>query len=307
MRIYTLTLNPAYDVHVHAEHFVPFHENIATVLSREAGGKGVNLSRGLLGAQVENTAVILMGTDNAADYRKQLQQDGVRFLELENPGSIRENITLHCDNAPETRISFTGFTARAGVLEEIFEAIAPGADTILTMTGRIANGMDPEAVKAFLKKATDRGAKLVLDSRSFTLADMGQLRPWLIKPNQEELATYSGEAAEDLPTALTQARRLFALGIENTMVSLGEKGALLVCPQGAYHAQPPKLAAVSTIGAGDSAIAGFLAATVAGRSPEVCLQTAVAFGSAACLTPGTKPPTAQAIATIFPQVRVTTM
>ena len=209
MRIYTLTLNPAYDVHVHADHFEPFHENIATVLSREAGGKGVNISRALHSAHIANTAVIVVGSDNAAEYRKKLAQSGLSVLEIERPGSIRENLTLHCDNGPETRISFTGFAAGDSILDEIFEQILPDEDTILTMTGRIANGMTMERVKAFLKKATAQGAKIVVDSRSFSLSDLAEVKPWLIKPNQEEISAYCGEPVEDIETALAEVRMVF--------------------------------------------------------------------------------------------------
>ncbi|MBR6585484.1 MAG: 1-phosphofructokinase, partial [Firmicutes bacterium] len=73
MKIYTLTLNPAYDVHASTEHFQPFHENLAHVTSREAGGKGVNISRALTRSGTENTAVIVLGTDNAADFRLDLE------------------------------------------------------------------------------------------------------------------------------------------------------------------------------------------------------------------------------------------
>ena len=203
MRIYTLTLNPAYDVHVHTDCFTPFHENIAEVLSREAGGKGVNISRALQSVHVDNTAVVVVGLDNVSEYRKKLAQAGLKLLEIERSGSIRENITLHCDNGPETRISFSGFAAEDSILDEIFEQIHPDADTILTMTGRIAKGMSMEKVKDFLKKASGRGAKIVVDSRSFTLEDLAEVKPWLIKPNQEEISAYCAEPVEDMETIVS--------------------------------------------------------------------------------------------------------
>lgn len=304
MRIYTLTLNPAYDIHVHTHHFAPFHENIATVLSREAGGKGVNISRALSSANVANTAVIVVGTDNAAAYRQKLSQAHLSVIEIERPGSIRENITVHCDDAPETRISFTGFTAEDRILDEIFAQIRPDGDTILTMTGRIANGMTIEKVKDFLKKAAAFGAKIVVDSRSFGLSDLAEVKPWLIKPNQEEISAYCGEPVEDMTTALRKAKELSRLGIENTLVSMGDLGALLVTGEQVFCAKAPKVQAVSTIGAGDSTIAGFLAATVRGENSEGRLATAVAFGSAACLTPGTQPPMKETVCRLLPLIQV---
>lgn len=304
MRIYTLTLNPAYDVHVYTDHFAPFHENIATILSREAGGKGVNISRALQSAHIANTAVIVVGLDNAAEYRQKLAQADLSVIEIERPGRIRENLTLHCGNGPETRISFAGFTAEDKLLDEIFEQIRPNGDTVLTMTGRIANGMSIEGVKAFLKKAADCGAKIVVDSRSFSLSDLAEVKPWLIKPNQEEISAYCGEPVEDMETARVKAKEIARLGVENTLVSMGVQGALLITGEQVFYAKAPQVQAVSTIGAGDSTIAGYLAATVRGETSEGRLASAVAFGTAACLTEGTQPPTEEMIHNLLSQIRI---
>ena len=93
-------------------------------------------------------------------------------------------------------------------------------------------------------------------------------------------------------------------GIANTMVSLGEQGAILLTAGKAYIANCPQIQAVSTIGAGDSTIAGFIAATYRGETDAKCLQTAVAYGTAACLTPGTLPPRPEDLEKIFAQVQV---
>ena len=303
MRIFTLTLNPAYDVHVYTKNFTPYHENIATVQSREAGGKGVNISRALQSAHVDNTAVVILGTENAVEFCRDLENAGLSTLLLEAPGRIRENITVHCDNAPETRISFKGFSADDSFLEQIFSHIRPDPDTVITMTGRIAEGMALARVKELLKTAINRGARVVIDSRSFSLSDLAEVKPWLIKPNQEEISAYCGEPVEDMKTALLKAKALSCLGIENVMVSMGEQGALLVRGEKAFAARAPQLQAVSTIGAGDSSVAGFIAATVQGQPPEICLAWAIAFGSAACLTAGTCPPEEMVIRDLLPQVR----
>lgn len=303
MRVFTLTLNPAYDVHVYAKEFVPFHENIASVLSRDAGGKGVNISRALRSARVDNTAVVILGVENSGEFCRDLKAAGLTTLLLEVPGRIRENITVHCDNAPETRISFQGFSAEDNLLDQIFAHIRPGPDTVITMTGRIPEGISMEKVKIFLNVAAARGARIVIDSRSFTLSDLADVGPWLIKPNQEEISDYCGSPVEDIKTALSRAKELSALGIENVMVSMGEQGALLVCGERAFFARAPQVEAVSTIGAGDSSVAGFIAAAIREEPPEVCLAWAVAFGTAACLTPGTQPPEEPAIRQLLGQVR----
>ena len=307
MRIYTLTLNPAYDVHAACDDFAAGYENLAKILSREAGGKGVNISRALQENQIPNTAVIVLGKENAADFLNDLNKAGMECILLEKEGRIRENLTLHCENGPETRISFSGFSVDDSILAQVDNAIKVDDETIITFTGRVASGMTMDAVKAFLKRVQDRGAKIVLDSKSFGLEDIYEVRPWLIKPNQEEITEYFGCLVETVSQGVEKAAVMAARGVENVMISLGEQGAILVSDGICYCAVPPKIEAVSTIGAGDSTIAGFVAATILGAKPSERLKNAVAFGTAACLTAGTLPPRQEDIQCIYKQVTIRCM
>ena len=300
MKIYTLTLNPAYDVHASVNALKLYHENLAQIHSREAGGKGVNISRALTANRIPNQAVIVLGMENGAEFRDAVSQMDCIFLEM--PGRIRENYTFHSVDTPETRISFSGFPMTDGILEQVEALLQIAEGTIVTFTGRVPTGMGMEAVMAFLRRLQDRGAKIVLDSKSFSLEDIYALRPWLIKPNQEEISDYFGCSVENIPDAAEKARVFRDKGVENVMISLGEQGALLHSSAGSWIAVPPAITAVSTIGAGDSTIAGFLAAASASRSPEDCLRYAVAYGTAACLTAGSQPPMMQDVNAFLPQI-----
>lgn len=304
MKIYTITLNPAYDVHAYAAHFAPFHENLANVTSREAGGKGVNLSRALQNGGTENTAVIVLGKDNCAEFKAELEAAGLQTILLEKPGRIRENLTLHCAEQPETRISFSGFAVDDSLLNEVAALLDVDTDTVITFTGRVASGMSMDKVKAFLNGLQAKGAKIVLDSKSFSLEDIFAVKPWLIKPNQEEISEYLGCEVSNIDEAITKAQIFADHGITNVMVSLGEQGAMLLSNRKCYIATPPAINAISTIGAGDSSLAGFIAAAQKGCDAAGCLKNAVTYGTAACLTEGSLPPTAADIAAIHPQVQV---
>lgn len=304
MNIYTITLNPAYDVHAYAEHFTPFHENLAQVTSREAGGKGVNLSRALKNGGTENTAVIVLGKDNCAEFKAELEAAGLQTILLEKPGRIRENLTLHCAEQPETRISFSGFAVDDSLLSEVAALLDVDTDTVITFTGRVASGMSMDNVKAFLNGLQAKGAKIVLDSKSFSLEDIFAVKPWLIKPNQEEISEYLGCEVRNIDEAITKAQIFADHNIINVMVSLGEQGAMLLNGGKCYVATPPVITAISTIGAGDSSLAGFIAAAQKGEDAAGCLKNAVTYGTAACLTEGSLPPTATDIAAIHTQVQV---
>lgn len=304
MNIYTITLNPAYDVHAYAEHFAPFHENLANVTSREAGGKGVNLSRALKNGGTEHTTIVVLGKDNCAEFKEDLATAGLTTVYLEKPGRIRENLTLHCASQPETRISFSGFPADDSLLDEVAALMEVDEDTVVTFTGRVASGMSMEKVKAFLKGLQAQGARIVLDSKSFSLEDIFEIAPWLIKPNQEEISEYLNCSIDTIEEAMEKSRIFTRHGVVNTMVSLGEQGAMLLQGEDCYIATPPAIDAKSTIGAGDSTLAGFVAAANRGENAAACLQNAVTYGTAACLTEGTLPPTAEGIAAIRPRVQV---
>jgi len=304
MKIYTLTLNPAYDVHAVCESFSAGHENLARTTSREAGGKGVNISRAMTANGIANTAVIVIGKDNCADFLRDLETAGLTCVLLEKEGRIRENLTLHCANGPETRISFAGFSVDDSILAEVENAMDIDADTVITFTGRVSSGISMDSVKAFLARAAKAGARIVLDSKSFSLEDIYEVKPWLIKPNQEEISEYFGYAVNTISEAAEKAADFAAHGVTNVMISLGEQGAMLLAGGKTYTAKPPVIHVVSTIGAGDSTIAGFIGAAGRGADAAECLKTAVAFGTAACLAEGTQPPCKKDVARIYSQIEM---
>lgn len=304
MKIITLTLNPAFDIHCYIEDFAPFHENLANVTGREAGGKGVNISRALTVNGVPNIALVALGEENANDFRKSLEDDKMSYREILVEGRIRENITVHTKNADETRISFSGSDADASLLERSERRIADvvDKDTFVTFTGRVPSGISISDVKNFLQRLRNMGARLVIDSKSFSLNDLVEMKPYLIKPNEEEIGEYLGRSITSFEEVTDAANGLYEKGIDNVMISLGAKGALLVCKDGRFVATPPNIEALSTIGAGDSSIAGFLAAAAEGLSPQDRLRMAVAYGTAACMTEGTRPPMPKDIEEIFKRV-----
>lgn len=306
VKIITVTLNPAFDVHCSADHFEACHENLATITEREAGGKGVNISRALSMNGVENLALLAVGDENGADFCRELDKDSMTYDAIEVKGRIRENITIHTKNAPETRISFTGFDTDESLLAAFEQKLLAlvGKDDIVTFTGRVPSGITMDAVKAFLNKIKAAGARLVIDSRSFDKDDLVGMSPWLIKPNEEEIAVYLEREIDSFDSVIDGARELHNSGIENVMISLGAKGALLVCESGAFVAHPPQIKAISTIGAGDSSIGGFVAAAAEGESSAQMLRRAVAYGSAACMSAGTRPPVPEDVKSVYADVLV---
>ncbi|MBQ0011043.1 MAG: 1-phosphofructokinase family hexose kinase, partial [Ruminococcus sp.] len=298
MKILTLTPNPAFDIHADAEELKLHHENFARVTAKEAGGKGINIARAAFAGGCPVETLVVLGEENGADFSDLLQKDGIPFTPFYIPGRIRENLTVHEENGAETRISFHGFAADASLLNRLTGHLEPAltAGDILVFSGRAPDGLPIPALVAFLTKQKERGVRLVLDSRSLSLNNLKSIHPFLIKPNEEEVSSYLGRTVSTLSEAGDAARELRKTVAENVIVSMGTLGAVLACPDGLFSAPAPTIRPVSTIGAGDSMIAGFLTGIRENASPQACLRLAVAYGSAACLTDGTRPPRKEDIA-----------
>ena len=146
-----------------------------------------------------------------------------------------------------------------------------------------------------------------MDSNSFTPEDLTQIHPWLIKPNEQEIVSFLGMPVENAQDAARAAGELVRRGVaEEVMISLGGDGAVWSDGQDSLMLSVPKLAhPVSTIGAGDSTLAGVLHATARGLDRETVLRTAVSFGTAACMTEGTLPPRPEDVAAVFAKTQVT--
>lgn len=305
MKILTLTLNPAFDIHCGVEKFLPERENYMRSYRRHIGGKGVNISRALHENGVESTAFVVLGRQNCADFERELSSCGIKYVPLYVDGRIRENITIHPENAAETRISFQGCAVSRAAAEEIFGLMLPLCDenTVFTFNGRMPAGLAVADVAPLLEKVKARGAYLAVDSGTFTMEDFAAVKPWFIKPNQEEISRCVGREINTHAEAIAAAREIRARGIENVMVSLGGKGAVLASPVGDFAVTVPKTEVISTIGAGDSSVAGFISAFAEGKPTLECLVNAVSYGSAACLTAGTNPPKREDVEAIRKKIK----
>ena len=207
---------------------------------------------------------------------------------------------MHTDGAPETRESFKGFSVDKDFTDRVRECVVKyaGPGSVVTFTGRLPDGTDKASLIAFIRELAENGVKSVIDSKSFTLSDLVEAGPWLIKPNEEEIADYAGVTADGEESAAKIAKTLCDKGIENVMISLGGKGAVLACKDGTFAANAPDVKVISTIGAGDSSIAGFIAAYARGENSAESLRTAMIYGTAACMREGTLPPDAKDLAEI---------
>ncbi len=291
MKIVTLTFSSAYDVHCDARKIIVGSENFVRLTEKNPGGKGINISRALASFGIKSTAVAVLGEENCAEYVRCLEKEGIDLKKILISGRIRENVTVHTEDGDETRISFVSDKIQDDIMPFVRDLTSElGAGDIVTVTGSIPEGVSILDVKNYIKELQSRKTRVIVDSRSFSLSDIREIKPYLIKPNKCEAEAYLGRRIFTNEDAYRAALDLKELGAENVMLTLGGEGAVLATADVCYFARAPRLNAASTIGAGDSSIAGFIYAVLLGCGEKDALLYSMAFGSAACLKSGTNPP-----------------
>lgn len=289
--IVTLTPNPSLDRALDLDQLVPGAVNRATGTHQHPGGKGINVSRALAAHGVGSRAVLPSGGADGAQLVALLAQHGVQARPVPVAGDTRSNVTLTESSGATTKINAPGPALSPAEVDALLAAveaeISDGAQAVVA-AGSLPAGVDD----AFFTRVADLGARhgvpVVLDTSGEPLAAAvrhGGLA--LVKPNDDELAELAGRELTTVGDVLSAAHALRAAGTQAVLVSLGAHGALLVTGEGSWWAGGPALVPVSTVGAGDSTLAGYLAA--GGPAPDR-LRRAVAWGRAAVLLPGTAAP-----------------
>ena len=294
--ILTVTCNPALDYLMTAPALRPGETNRAEETNLRAGGKGLNVSRMLAAFGVETRAVSFSAGDTGTMLEAMLGAEPFSTEWIRLPrGRTRINVKLSA--AEETEINAPG----APVPEEAFEALAervshlrPG-DT-LCLCGSLAPGMGADSY-ARLLAAAPAGVQTVVDTVDEPLRLALVHRPFLIKPNREELSRLVGRSLSTLSQTERAAQWLRQQGAENVLVSLGGEGALLVSGGGVWYQPAPAGAVRCAVSAGDSMVAGFLTAVSRGEPLPGALRLAVATGSAVAFAGGAV--TASAVAAIL--------
>ena len=303
--IITVTLNPSVDRTVDLSQPLRRGEvQRASGTRQDPGGKGVNISRALT-ASGEQTVALAPG-DAADPLFTGLDAAGVRYENVPLGAPLRSNITITEPDGTTTKINEPGPPVDQDTVERIVERIvARGAGASwLVCAGSVPPGPAPDiyaVLAARVKGALGAAAPLLaLDTSGQPLYEALTpglpVLPDVIKPNGFELAESLGRTdgavfESDPRAAAEAAQELVARGVGAVLCTLGGNGAVLVTPEGAWHAVHEPVTVRSTVGAGDSALTGYLVAAQRGDVPSECLRQAVAHGSAAASLPGTQMPT----------------
>jgi 1-phosphofructokinase len=270
----------------------------AASVTAQAGGKGVNISRAAVAADVPTIAVLPAAKDDP--FVLELLRDGIDCRPERPAGDVRVNLTLTEPDGTTTKVNTPGAVVEAADLDRLADAVIQRARHArwVVLAGSLPPGAPDDWYAALVGRLVGTGTKVAVDTSGAPLvalaSGLDRHAPTLMKPNGEELGSLTGADADaieaDPVTAARAAGVLVAQGVEAVLATLGGNGAVLVTAEGAWHATPPPTTVVSTVGAGDSSLFGYLLGDLRGDTPDERLRLAVAYGSAAAGLPGTTIP-----------------
>jgi 1-phosphofructokinase len=290
--VITLTLNPSLDRCLEVDGLAVGAVNRATRTLLDAGGKGVNVARGLHRHGRRVVAVFPVGGPDGLALVDELTAVGVPVHAVPIAGATRSNLTVADSRGVTTKINTPGPELSPeevdAVVYAVAEELARGARTVV-VAGSVPVGVTSAFARRLADLATEHGARLAVDTSGAALAEAvahGGLD--VVKPNEHELGELAGTPLGTVADVVAAARSVLARGTRAVLASLGPNGALLVTAEETWWAGGAPLRPVSTVGAGDATLAGWLAAD--GAAPGERLRVAVAWGRAAVLLPGTAMP-----------------
>lgn len=299
--IVTLTANPSADrAVVLSDALAPGEVQRALSSREDAGGKGVNVARVVAAAGAPARAVVPVGAHDP--YRVLLEDTGIALDLVDVAGRARANLTITDPAGETTKLNLPGAELSPAEAQAVTDGVVAAAEgaTWLVLAGSLPPGVPASFYADLVAAVRERWAadapRIAVDASGAALAEVvATARPDLIKPNHEELAELVGEdAAGDLDVITEATRRAHQLvpeHVASALVTLGADGALLFTAEGAWRGYAPKIQVASTVGAGDSSLAGYLLADLEGASAPDRLARSIAYGAAAATLPGTQPPT----------------
>lgn len=299
--IYTLTLNPSVDYIVESDKFVLGELNRSKKETKLPGGKGINVSRVLRSMGVESKAIGFLGGFTGRYIEEFLNREGIYTGFVKVEGDTRINIKLKADT--ETEINARGpevSVLSVGLLKEQIKLL--GSGDFLILAGSIPTSMPKTIYEEIVQICKGTGAEVLIDAEGELLKTVLDYRPFLIKPNHHELGQFFDLEIETAKDAIFYGKKLVEAGAKNVIVSLAGKGAVFINEAAAYIASVPKGEVKSSVGAGDSMVAGFLANFIKTKDAKEAFRYSVASGSATAFSIGLC--TADKVEQLLPQVKI---
>lgn len=290
MEIVTLTLNPALDKSTSVPNFVPEQKLRCEPMQMDAGGGGINVSKGIAKLGGSSTAVFPVGGHNGELLKALAEKAGVITHVINTAAETRENIAVtEAKTNIQYRFTLPGAPMTLKEAEACMEAVWSLKPDILVASGSLPAGLPETYYEKVAAKAKKAGIRFILDTSGKPLQTAADQGLFLLKPNLAELSALADVDNLEMNQVDDAALSIIKEGkCEVVVVSLGAQGALLVTKDGFEHIPAPMVQKKSTVGAGDSMVAGMVWALSTGKTYREMVQIGVACGSAATMNAGTK-------------------
>ena len=279
--IYTVTLNPSIDYVIKVDKLTTGYINRVNEEHVYPGGKGINVTRILKSLDNDNIALGFVSGFTGDYIINSLQELNLKsdFIKVKE-GFTRINVKVKSEE--ETEINGQGPKISEEELNQFYKVIDKLVDgDILILSGSIPSCLDERLYESIMKKVEDRDIKVIVDATKNLLLNVLKYKPFLIKPNNHELAEMFNVELNSTEDVVFYARKLKEMGAQNVLISMGKDGALLVTENDEVFASSvAKGEVVNSVGAGDSMVAGFIAGYLKSNSYEEALRLGAASGGA---------------------------
>ena len=277
--IYTLTLNPALDKMLTFKEINRKDVNRPIKKEYNPGGKGINVSRAVSRLGIKNRALFFSGGENGVKIEKLLESEGVECVVVKIEEETRENVKLYGEESKEEiRINESGAPITEEALKKLEEILKNiDKNSYVVMSGTIPEGVEDDFyLKTAIMLKKEKSANVIIDADLDVMKKALESSPFMIKPNMEELKRLLGENA-GVKEFIEMAEKYV---IDYPFLTDGKNGAYLYNEKRLYFIKSPKVNAVTTLGAGDSFIGGFISALSQGETLINSLKTAAATAAA---------------------------
>ncbi len=290
-KIITITFSPCIDKSTSVPALIPEKKLKCSAPKLEPGGGGINVARAIRKLGGEATAIFPSGGYTGKYFNALLQQENIPVILIESSNETRENIiVLEEKTNRQYRFGMPGTELKENEWRQCLKMIGEteGVEFIVA-SGSVPPGVPPDIFARIAVIAKKKKAKLVVDTSGEALKHAANEGVYLLKPNLGELSSLTGQEKINVSEIEDSARRVIEKGhCEVIVVSMGEDGAILVTKNETHRAVPPSVKRKSTVGAGDSMVAGIVLALSRKKSLKEVVQFGVACGTAATMNPGTE-------------------
>jgi 6-phosphofructokinase 2 len=290
-KIVTLTLNPAIDKSTFVKAIVPDKKLRCAQPKFEPGGGGVNVSRAIKKLGGNSTAIYLAGGYSGKFYKQLLDVEAIDSCVVETEGNTRENMIVVDESANlQYRFGMPGPVVQEHEWQKCLDILekSSGVEYIVA-SGSLPEGVPADFFGRLAAISKKMNARLIADTSGEPLRHAMQEGLFMIKPNLGELSSLQGVQELEEEQAESVAKDIVnGGGCEVLVISMGAAGAMLVTADEVYDSPSPTVKKKSTVGAGDSMVAGMVLALSNGLSWLEVLQYGIATGTATTMNSGTE-------------------